>query len=123
MSTENGSPPVDLISLAVRFLNAMLDSADVEVIGTANWWDRARTALETGAATGTAFSEVVSKTADKLQITGAFSASTSEEINQLTAELADPNVFDAWRAWCQDNAVYATAITRVHRQARRKAAS
>lgn len=123
MSTENGSPPVDLISLAVRFLNAMLDSADVEVIGRSAWWDRARTALETGAATGTDFSEVVSKVADKLQITGAFSASTSEEINQLTAELADPNVFDAWRAWCQDNAVYATAITRVHRQARRKAAS
>jgi len=129
MSTAPVSPPLPLAELplpiqqAVRFQSAMLDNANVEVIGRSAWWDRAQTALETGAATGTRFSEVVSATAKKLQITWALSQDTAEEIARLTAELADEQAFAAWRELCQRDAVYVTALTRIHRQARRKAAS
>lgn len=125
MSTSTATLRLDLSSLplslqqAVRFQSAMLDSADVEVISTANWWDRAQTALETGAATGTRFSEVVSATARKLQITWALSKETSEEIGRLTTELSDPAAFAEWRELCQRDAVYITGITRIYRKQRR----
>lgn len=128
MSTSTATLRLDLSSLplplqqAVRFQSAMLDSANIDLIGLADWWDRAQTALETGAATGTRFSEVVSATARKLQITWALSKETSEEIGRLTTELSDPAAFAEWRELCQRDAVYITGITRIHRQARRKAA-
>src|SRR5690606_40945587 len=100
----------------------ILDSANIGLIGLAAWWDRAQTALETGAATGTRFSEVVSATARKLQITWALSKDTPAEIGRLTEELSDPAAFAEWRELCQRDAVYVTALTRIHRQARRKAA-
>ncbi|WP_017602215.1 hypothetical protein [Nocardiopsis lucentensis] len=95
----------------------------MEAIGRAHWWDRAKTALETGASSGTVFSEVVSTAARKLQITTSFSARTAEEIAKLTTELADPNTFAAWRELCQSDAVYLTALTRVERNTRKKAAT
>jgi len=128
MSTSTATLRLDLSSLplplqqAVRFQSAMLDSADVDLIGTSNWWDRAQTALETGAATGTRFSEVVSATARKLQITWALSRETAEEVTRLTEELSDPAAFAEWRELCQRYAVYVTALTRIHRQTSRKAA-
>src|SRR5690606_17731913 len=127
MSTSTATLRLDLsarplrLQQAGRFQSAMLDSADVDLIGTSNWWDRAQTALETGAATGTRFSEVVSATARKLQITWALSKETSAEIGRLTTELSDPAAFAEWRELCQRDAVYVTALTRIHRQARRKA--
>src|SRR5690606_31754397 len=96
MSTSTATLRLDLSSLplplqqAVRFQSAMLDSANIDLIGLAAWWDRAQTALETGAATGTRFSEVVSATARKLQITWALSKETSAEVTRLTEELSDP---------------------------------
>lgn len=128
MSTSTATLRLDLSSLplplqqAVRFQSAMLDSANMDLIGLAAWWDRAQTALETGAATGTRFSEVVSATARKLQITWALPKETSAEIGRLTTELSDPAAFAEWRELCQRYAVYITGITRIHRQARRKAA-
>ena len=125
MSTSTTTLHLDLSSLplplqqAVRFQSAMLDSADVDLIGTSNWWDRAQTALETGAATGTRFSEVVSATARKLQITWALSRETAEEVTRLTEELSDPQVFAEWRELCQRDAVYITGITRIYRKQRR----
>src|SRR5690606_4104753 len=86
--TSTATLRLDLSSLplplqqAVRFQSAMLDSANIDLIGLAAWWDRAQTALETGAATGTRFSEVVSATARKLQITWALSKETSAEIGR-----------------------------------------
>jgi len=93
----------------------MLASADPEVIGPRNWWDRARTALETGTTTPS-FSEAVSKTAQKLQITGALTARTSATIHQLAQHLADPGVYGAWAELCTRDAVYITALTRVQRE-------
>lgn len=120
MSTPTAIPQGQLVDLAVAFLDTMLDSADVDTIGRTAWWDRARTALETGTATGTVFSEVVSAAARKLQIDGAFSQRTSIAINRLTQQLSDPRVFGDWRELCQRDAVYITALTRVLRGTRSK---
>lgn len=119
-STPVPAPDLDRIGLAVRFLDAMLSSADVETIGRTAWWDRARTALETGAATGTRFSEVVSATARKLQITGALSAPTSQEIGRLALDLDQPEAFAAWRELAQSDAVYITALVRITRTQRKE---
>lgn len=108
-----------LIDWATTFLNAILDSADAEKIGPNRWWDRARTALETGTAT-TSFSEATAKTAAKLEIDGALSARSSRTIDQLAARLADPAVFEAWAELCRRDAVYITALTRVARDAAKK---
>jgi len=119
MSTSPASPPTvpdqaTLIDWGVEFLSAILDSADVEKIGPKQWWDRARTALETGTATA-AFSEAVSKTAAKLEIDGALSARSSATINRLAEHLSDPAVFGAWAELCTRDAVYITALTRMRR--------
>lgn len=121
MSTAPATPPPDpteLIDLAVRFQDALLSSADVEVIGRTAWWDRARTAIETAAASATRFSEAVATAAKKLQITGALDARTSAEIAALAAVLDDPATFAAWRELAQADAVYVTALTRVQRTTR-----
>lgn len=121
-STATASPAPDpgtLIGWATTFLNAILDSADAEKIGPKRWWDRARTALETGTATAS-FSEATAKTAAKLEIDGALSARSSRTIDQLAARLTDPAVFEAWAELCRRDAVYITALTRVARDAAKK---
>lgn len=125
MTTSPATAPPDqttLITWGTQFLDAMLDSADPEVIGPKNWWDRARTALETGTATAS-YSEAVSKTAQKLQITGALSARTSATINQLAQHLGDPATFGAWAELCRRDCVYITALTRVQRDAAKTTAT
>lgn len=108
-----------LIAQATAFLSAILDSADAEKIGPKRWWDRARTALETGTATAS-FSEATAKTAAKLEIDGALSPKSSRTIEQLAKQLADPAVFEAWAELCRRDAVYITALTRVARDAAKK---
>lgn len=126
MSTETATPPPDLLAkfphptrLAIRFLSAMLDSADPDTIGAMNWWTRAEAALET-AVTKPVFSEVVSSAAHKLQLNGA-SLRTSREIAALSVELSDPKVFAEWRQTCRRGAHYITQMTRIYRENRKKA--
>lgn len=109
-----------LIGYAVDLINALLDDTDTDTVGVANFWDRARTAIETGAASGTEFSETVSTAARKLQITWSFSPGTSATVARLAGDLADPAAFAAWRELCQRDAVYLTAIAKVARAERRK---
>ena len=121
-STATATPaPDQLISWATAFLSAILDSADPERIGPKRWWDRARTALETGTATAS-FSEATAKTAAKLEIDGALTAKSSRTINRLAAPLSDPAVFGPWAELCRRDAVYITALTRVQRDAAKAAA-
>lgn len=118
-STPTASPAptqTELIGWATTFLSAVLDSADAEKVGPKRWWDRARTALETGTATAS-FSEAASKTAAKLEIDGALTAKSSRTIDQLAQHLSDPAVFEAWAELCRRDAVYITALTRVQRDA------
>ena len=103
----------------MRFLDAMLNSADPDTIGRSHWWDRAKTALETAASSSTSFAETVSTAARKLTIHTSLQARTGEEIAKLTKELADPEEFAEWRELCQSDATYLTSITRVVRTARK----
>ena len=121
MSTSPATEPpaptqAQLIGWATTFLSAVLDSADAEKIGPKRWWDRARTALETGTATAS-FSEAVAKTAAKLEIDGALTAKSSRTIDQLARDLSDPARFEAWAELCRRDAVYIAALTRVQRDA------
>lgn len=106
----------------MRFLDCLLSEADVETIGRTYWWDRAKTALETASTTGTAFSEVVATACRKLQITWALSAKGATEIAAIGEALSDPGVFADWRELMASDAIYITALTRVHRQSRKATA-
>lgn len=111
----------ELSDCAVRFLDALLTSADVETIGAMAWWDTARTALETAAASSTRYSEMVATAARKLRISGALSAASSREITALGLVLGDDQAFGAWRELAQSDAVYITALTRMVRKDRQSA--
>lgn len=76
--------------------------------------------METGTATAS-FSEAVSKTCAKLEITGALSPRSSTTVDRLARELTDPAVFGAWAELCRRDAVYITALTRVQRDAAKAA--
>lgn len=121
MHTSPPTPPPDqdtLIGWGVRFLNTILDSASADRLGK-SYWDRARTALETGTSTAS-FSEAVSRTAAKLEIDGSLLAATSKDIADLAAHLSAPAVFAAWAELMRRDAVYIAALTRVERSKRPK---
>jgi hypothetical protein len=108
-----------LLDWGTRFLNALLDSADPDVLGR-SYWDRARSALETGCA-AVSFSAAVSRTAAKLEIHGALSADSGQAVADLAADLGVPAVFGAWSRACTRDAVYVTALARIARDERRDA--
>ncbi|WP_239382604.1 MULTISPECIES: hypothetical protein [unclassified Frankia] len=109
-----------LDDLSVRLLSAMLDSASVDVIGVASWWDRARTALETGAAAAVDYPSMVSAIARKLQITGALYPDAARTVSEIGAELnANPGLLPALRGHCRRNAVYVVALARIQREKRK----
>jgi hypothetical protein len=109
-----------LLDWGARFLNALLDSADPDVLGR-SYWDRARSAFETGCSAAS-YSEAVSKTTAKLEIHGALSADSTEAVAGLAAYLSAPAVFGAWSRECSRDAVYVTALARIARDERREAA-
>lgn len=111
---------VVLLDWGARFLNALLDSADPDVLGK-SYWDRARSALETGCA-AVSFSAAVSRTAAKLQIHGALSADSGDAVAELAAGLSAPGAFGAWSRACTRDAVYVTAMARIWRDERKEAA-
>lgn len=65
----------------------------------------------------------MSTAARKLQITWALDKRTAVELDALTRELADPAAFAEWRELAQRDAVYVTAVARIHRQTRTKEAA
>jgi hypothetical protein len=120
VSTQPDTVPDEdtLRAWAVTFLNALLSSANASVLG--RWyWDRARSALETGTATAS-YGEAVSRTAAKLTITGALQPRTVPVITGLAAGLSSPAVFGAWAELCRRDAVYICALARIARDEARE---
>ena len=113
-------PDDALADLAVDFLDAMLSSADVSVIGVTHWWDRAKSALETGCAVGDGIRAVTARVAKKLQIE-TLSRDTSEQIAVIAGALTDRALFERWRYLAARDAVYVTAMVRLRRDERRAA--
>lgn len=129
MTTSTAAPdqaPPDLstddhlVDVAVDLLDAVLASADVEVIGVSNWWDRATSALKTGAATGTDVRSVVTRMAGKLQVE-TLSEPSARAVRATAALLADPVVFRRWAQLADRDAVYIAAMVRLRRADRRAA--
>jgi len=119
-TTSAPTPPtdLDLHRAAERFLYALLDSADVNRIGVARWWERAKTALETAAASSTSWRQCVARAGKKMEV-DAFSASSSATIADLSTILDDPQVFARWRTLATRDALTITALVRHQRTARR----
>lgn len=118
------SPPIlptdlELHQLAERFLDALLDSADITRIGVARWWDRANTALETAAASSTSWRQCVAKAGKKMEIT-TYSQLAAATIAELATILDDPRVFPRWRQIITRDALTVTAMVRNARTTRRK---
>lgn len=107
--------------MAELFIDAMLSSADVDTIGVTSWWDRAKTALETAAASSTSWPQCVSRAAKKLQIE-TLSPQSSQTIAELATVLDDPQTFAAWARLAARDAVYTVALVRAAREQRREQA-
>lgn len=122
MTTSPPTPPtdLDLHRLAERFLDALLDSADVNRIGVARWWERAKTALETAAASSTTFRQAAAKAGRKMEV-DTFTAGSSAAIAELATVLDSPDVFARWRTLATRDALVITAMVRDQRAARRRA--
>lgn len=116
--TENAPPEGrNLTGLAVDFLDALLSSADVNVIGVTNWWDRATAALSTALAAASGYGEAVTIAAGKLQI-GVISPQSAARLRDLQREI-EP-VYETWRAETERDLVYVVALTRLKRAERTK---
>lgn len=122
MTTSPPTPPsdLDLHRLAEQFMDALLDSADVRRIGVARWWERAKTALETGAAASTSWRECVARAGKKMEIE-TYSGPSSEAITGIAGVLDDPDVFARWRTIATRDALTITAMVRHARTTRRAA--
>lgn len=123
-ATVTDPPALDddtLADLAVDLLDAVLGAAEVDAIGVANWWPRATTALQTGAATGDCVRTVVTRMCAKLQITVALPEKTTAVVVTVDAALADQRVFARWRRIAERDAVFIAALVRLRRAERRDA--
>ena len=105
---------------AVRLVVAMMGSASTEKIRPVDWWVRARTALETGAASADSFSEMISVMGMKLQIEAANNR-TAQVLSDLSSELDSADAFDVFRRLCERQALYVVAMAQAEREKTRGA--
>lgn len=118
-TTPAPTPPETILAdLAVEFVNAILDSVDTAVIKPMDFWERAKTALETGAAISTTWATCVSKTGRKLQIS-TLTKSSGETVTRIGIALGDPAAFAAFRRLIARDGIYLIAMARVARDTRR----
>jgi len=108
-----------LIALGSKLINAILDAADPDTLGK-TYWTRAQTALRTGAS-GTHFSEVVTRICDKLQIVDSLPDKTGKQLAAIATELADPSTFAAWSELMRSDTIWIIAVARMDRKARKDA--
>jgi hypothetical protein len=122
MTTASPTPPTDLQlhAHAEQFLHALLDSASVQQIGVARWWERAKTALETAAASSTSWRQCVARAGQKLQV-NTFTASASATVATLAEVLDDETAFARWRTLATRDALTITAMVRHQRTLQRTA--
>ncbi len=97
---------------ATRLVLAMMRSASTDRIDPRRWWERAKTALETGAAVASDFSEMISVMARKLERQVA-NNSTAGILDVLAREIGDD--FESFRRLCEEQALYAVAMAQAQR--------
>lgn len=111
------TPDDDLRHLrcAIDLVRMMMSSASSEKIRRIEWWSRAKTALATAAASADNFGSMVSVMGRKLQIDVTTNA-TATELAALSVRIAD---FEAFRRFCERDALYAVAIAQAEAEERR----
>ena len=125
MSTATVTPPdlsavLDDAALAehvVATLDAVLSSADSDVIGAKNWWPRATSALQAAAGAGDSWPRVCSTLAAKLQI-DVLHDRDARVLAALGARL-DSALLGRWCYLAQRDAVYLVAMCRIVRDDRK----
>lgn len=113
MTAPTDSP--DLAAASVTWLTALLDSANVEIIGVSHWWPRATTALATAAETSESYGHAVDLAAGKLQI-NVLTAASARALAALEPVIG-PRLAE-WRTIARTEAVYIVALCRIARKAR-----
>jgi len=102
----------------VRLVLAMMRSASTDKIRPIDWWARAKSALETAAASAEDLPRMVSVMGRKLQIE-VTNAETSREISLLDVQIGNLGAFESVRRLCEDQSLYVVAIAQHRRQAER----
>lgn len=123
--SDDSKPPTDseLTDLATRLVLSMMRSASTDKIRPQDWWDRAKTALETSASVAEGFPQMVSRFAAKIQVEGSLSESTCKAISSLGETFQGFGREETWerfRRLCERDAVYIVAIARATRQTERQ---
>ena len=98
-----------LTDLAIRLVLTMMSSADRKKIRPVDWWNRARSALETAASRAERWEHLVSVMADKLQIE-VLSAETSSSIYSVGGQLGDD--WPRFRELAERDALFIVAMAR-----------
>jgi N-dimethylarginine dimethylaminohydrolase len=112
-----------LIDLAVTFLCAIMRSASTDKIRPVDWWVRAKAALETAAGTAEAWSHLVSRAAEKVEIE-ALSAASSRSIFEVGEVVAvDAVTFMRFRSLCERDAIFIAAMAQTRREEERDQAA
>jgi hypothetical protein len=100
-----------LTDLAVEWLRASMKSASTDVIDPRDWWERARTALVTAAATAETWPQMVARQLGKLQVTSTVEQTatairiTGEQLSEL-----GPAAWPRFRALCERDGLYIAAM-------------
>lgn len=101
----------DMMDLAADLVATIMSSASTAKIRPQDWWERARSALETAAASADDFSGVVSLMCKKLQID-----SLSNMSALAVVDIRDKAVpFEAFRDVCERKALYVVATVQARR--------
>src|SRR5690606_17849209 len=91
---------------AATLVRAMMASASSEKIRRIEWWQRAKSALETAAMSADSFSSMVSAMARKLQIDVT---TTTTGLDVANLALAVEPDFESFRRFCEREAIYVVA--------------
>lgn len=108
--------PDSLVDATVRLVSAILDSADIDLIGRAEWYSRAQSALEAAAAGSENAAQAVTTMCRKMQV-DALGRDAAHAVTGLA-----PALDAAWGEWVEKvsrEAPYLIALTRVHRSTRK----
>lgn len=110
---------LDLYTMAVDFLDALLTVVHKEeTIPYTSRYDRARTALETAAASADSWPQCASRAARKLQVDTP-DEWLSQAVVRIGKHLGDRSVYRRWARLAERDALYITAVTRERRTTRR----
>lgn len=105
----------DLTTTTVELVSAILDSADMDLIGRDHWYSRAQAALETAAAGSQSTAQAVTTMCRKLQV-DALTAASAQTVTRIA-----PTLDAHWGEWVEKiarEAPYLIALTRVTRKTR-----